>query len=1035
MKKQLFTFLTLLLCVCSSAWGADADLTYTQPSATLDLQSATLSTTLSGISWSSRENNVKAGYSLTTDYLIFPLQTLGCTCPSWCVKENFNNQKGTWSASDPFPADTEFFSSTGSDKNNVIKVTTTRPVAVKVTNCTGAYVYGATGSNYSVLNVYEVTNSTDAYNTFTNVGTANTNSNAVVSVTGLTASKTYIIQVIGGTGSNATSYAIALKRAAATVPTISSQPSSATYENGDTPDNLSVTAAASAGDLSYQWYKNTDGDTSGKVGDKIDGATSATLGAANISTASVGVTYYYCIVTDNNGSTTSEKATITVVNIIAPLISYEGTTVTITCAGAGTVYYTTDNSEPTSESTAYTAPFDLTNSSTVRAVAKKGENYSEITFQKCYVDHSATALAVLGFEAGSQESGTWTSTDGKYSLTSSNSSDIQYSTVFSGQDGFKLNHTNTYTLTVSDQIKVTSIKFVGISRGDAVNNSTIAFEGFTPASGTIEMGTFVKTIEFTPTSELDYGSSINITTGGNQFGGYFEIYGTIKTYAITEGTHTNGTIGSATSPAQAGAEITLTATPSSGYEFTSWEILKTSDDSDVTDAVSLSSTTAATATFTMPAYGVTINAAFEAARYTVTYNVNGGGTCATASEKQATAGASLTLPTPTWSGYTFDGWYNNGTEIGDAGDSYTPTADITLYAKWTDNTEGKLFSYVDGNYGDKFQAFDASGWVTADATGKSKTFTDAITGAQFVVTDGAWDNKTNSISALAKFKKGSSAMSVVIPDGYQATVKILYGAYNTANKLIVNTAEQTAPSAAFNDSQSNATIHSNMTEVTLEGQSGTLTFDSPTSKNIYIGRVAVELTHVTGTISASGWNTFSSKYALDLSKVTDGTAYVASAAEGTTVTLTPVTDKIIAANAGLMIKGTADDEFAIEITTADATFSGTNKLVGLPNGGTVEKNNHNYVFGWATAAPESPGFYLINDTEPVLGAGKAYLHADADLSARLSIDFEDGETTGIESAGKPQTTTNREVYNLAGQRVAQPTKGLYIVNGRKVVIK
>ena len=26
-------------------------------------------------------------------------------------------------------------------------------------------------------------------------------------------------------------------------------------------------------------------------------------------------------------------------------------------------------------------------------------------------------------------------------------------------------------------------------------------------------------------------------------------------------------------------------------------------------------------------------------------------------------------------------------------------------------------------------------------------------------------------------------------------------------------------------------------------------------------------------------------------------------------------------------------------------------------------------------------------------------------------------------------------YNLAGQRVAQPTKGLYIVNGKKVVIK
>ena len=32
-------------------------------------------------------------------------------------------------------------------------------------------------------------------------------------------------------------------------------------------------------------------------------------------------------------------------------------------------------------------------------------------------------------------------------------------------------------------------------------------------------------------------------------------------------------------------------------------------------------------------------------------------------------------------------------------------------------------------------------------------------------------------------------------------------------------------------------------------------------------------------------------------------------------------------------------------------------------------------------------------------------------------------------------TNDKVVYNLAGQRVAQPTKGLYIVNGKKVIIK
>ena len=44
-------------------------------------------------------------------------------------------------------------------------------------------------------------------------------------------------------------------------------------------------------------------------------------------------------------------------------------------------------------------------------------------------------------------------------------------------------------------------------------------------------------------------------------------------------------------------------------------------------------------------------------------------------------------------------------------------------------------------------------------------------------------------------------------------------------------------------------------------------------------------------------------------------------------------------------------------------------------------------------------------------------------------------TTGIDMVKGEGFKANGELYNLNGQRVAQPTKGLYIVNGRKVVIK
>ena len=62
---------------------------------------------------------------------------------------------------------------------------------------------------------------------------------------------------------------------------------------------------------------------------------------------------------------------------------------------------------------------------------------------------------------------------------------------------------------------------------------------------------------------------------------------------------------------------------------------------------------------------------------------------------------------------------------------------------------------------------------------------------------------------------------------------------------------------------------------------------------------------------------------------------------------------------------------------------------------------------------------------------RAYLTV---TSGAREINFED-ETTGLTDVSSKTSDGRGECFNLAGQRVAQPTKGLYIVNGRKVVIK
>ena len=192
---------------------------------------------------------------------------------------------------------------------------------------------------------------------------------------------------------------------------------------------------------------------------------------------------------------------------------------------------------------------------------------------------------------------------------------------------------------------------------------------------------------------------------------------------------------------------------------------------------------------------------------------------------------------------------------------------------------------------------------------------------------------------------------------------------------------------------------------------------------------------VTGTITVSGWNTFSSVFPLDLSTITsdeDVAAYYASAASGSTVTL-KTTEDMVPAEEGLMIKGTANKSFTIDVAASGTAISG-NLLVGLPNGGEVTKDNGNYVFGWTD--PTSPGFYLVDadSTEPTLAVGKAYLHVASNNNARLSIVFDD-EATGIDATLMNSEKVNSEVYNLNGQRVMNPAKGLYIVNGKKVVIK
>ena len=184
---------------------------------------------------------------------------------------------------------------------------------------------------------------------------------------------------------------------------------------------------------------------------------------------------------------------------------------------------------------------------------------------------------------------------------------------------------------------------------------------------------------------------------------------------------------------------------------------------------------------------------------------------------------------------------------------------------------------------------------------------------------------------------------------------------------------------------------------------------------------------VTATIGTLGMATLYSPYALDFSGVAGLKAYIVTGYEGTAITTTQMTGTV-PANTPLLLEGATTD---IPVVASSSTDVSANKLVAGPGKNVIAKSDKTrYVLSSNAGVAV---FKKINATDAFVPKDKAYLEFAEVISApMLSMG---GETTGINAVNGEGFTVNGEYFNLAGQRVAQPTKGLYIVNGRKVVIK
>ncbi len=167
--------------------------------------------------------------------------------------------------------------------------------------------------------------------------------------------------------------------------------------------------------------------------------------------------------------------------------------------------------------------------------------------------------------------------------------------------------------------------------------------------------------------------------------------------------------------------------------------------------------------------------------------------------------------------------------------------------------------------------------------------------------------------------------------------------------------------------------------------------------------------------------TYASDLKLDFTTPVSGLkAYVVSDVMDGKAVLTEVTDKV-PAGTGLILKGTAGETYEIPYCIGDVSAI-ANKLVGVTIDTAIGGNDLDYILSDGKFVKASAG---------TLAAGKAYLKLDAAL-ARGIIDMV-GDVTGIGTVER--STADNEVYNLNGQRISKPAKGLYIANGKKVMVK
>ncbi len=265
---------------------------------------------------------------------------------------------------------------------------------------------------------------------------------------------------------------------------------------------------------------------------------------------------------------------------------------------------------------------------------------------------------------------------------------------------------------------------------------------------------------------------------------------------------------------------------------------------------------------------------------------------------------------------------------------------------------------------------------------------------------------------------------VTLPAGTYKISAVVYSPTSAGGSFSIKNGDEVVYSFTSGNSNRTAVSSENIvlsgeTELSIGTCSANAAYDL-----IYIQRVAVDETL---NITSVGYATFAP--AGNVTIPTGVTAYTVTVNDdNSTITLNELnSDAVIPAGIGVLVAG----------EEGSYTFAGTTTAAVAPT------NNDLKVAGASTVADGKQyglaqvdgvvGFYKIKSGE-TLKQGKAYLEVSTTDEAKVSFFSLTGELTGINNV-EAVKTADGAFYTLQGVKVAKPTKGLYISNGKKVIVK